>query len=122
MKIRIGWVMLICALGLTSCKTEKKTPGVLSKQELAEVLIGIYEGEARMVTIPVVNDSAFKLFRPFEEALLQEKGIHDSVMKITYRYYVEHPVELEQVYDIVIDTLSLREQKAGIKPKRVGEN
>jgi hypothetical protein len=33
------------------------------------------------------------------------------VLKKTYAYYLAHPAELEKIYDSVIDTLALREQR-----------
>lgn len=89
----------------------------MDEKQLADLMVEIYTGEARMTNLSLLNDSAIKLFRPFEEALFQKRGIPDSIMKVTFRYYVEHPVELERVYDVVIDTLSLREKKAGINRK-----
>ena len=115
MKITVGCLILIVIFGLGSCNQNKKPKNVLSEQQLAEILVDIYAGEARMTNLSLVNDSAIKLFRPFEESLFQKKGIPDSIVKTTFRYYLAHPVELEQVYDVVIDTLSLREKKTGIK-------
>jgi len=117
MKIRIGCLLVIVVCVLSACIQTKKPTGVLDEKELAELMVDIYTGEARMTNLSLVNDSAINLFQPFEEALLKKKGIPDSIIKLTFRYYVDHPVELERVYDVVIDTLSLREQKAGIKRK-----
>ncbi|MEK6783245.1 MAG: DUF4296 domain-containing protein [Bacteroidota bacterium] len=121
MKVKGGWFAFVVVCWFSSCNLDKKPPGVLGKQELAEVLVELYAGEARMSGLAVVPDSSLKLFQPFEEELLRKRGIPDSIMKITYRYYVAHPVDLEQVYDVVIDTLTLREQRgrAGrLRPKK----
>lgn len=117
MKIRIDYLVLILICGLGACMQNKKPKGVLDEEQLADLMVEIYTGEARMTNLSLVNDSAIKLFQPFEEALFQKKGIPDSIIKVTFRYYVNHPVELERVYDVVIDTLSLREKKAGIRHK-----
>jgi len=37
-------------------------------------------------------------------------------MKQTYAYYLAHPKELEQVYDSVIDTLMVRDQRLAHGP------
>lgn len=117
MKIKTVWIALSLICGLTACKSDEKPPGVLNKEKFAEVLVEMYAGEAKFTSLPIISDSAIKLFQPFEELTLKKKGIPDSIMKITYRYYVNHPIELEAVYDIAIDTLSLREQRAGVRPK-----
>jgi len=115
MKLKIVWMAVLIASLSGSCNSDKKPPGVLTKQELVDFLVEMYVAEARVTGFSIIEDSSRKLFQPFEESLLQKSGISDSLMKITYRYYIEHPMELEEVYDVVIDTLSLREQKEGLK-------
>lgn len=96
----------------SSCGKEKLPEGVLSKEELAALMVKIYLAEARLSVSLVPRDSADKLFHPFQEKLLKDKGLSDSGMSKTYQYYLSHPKDLELIYDSVIDTLSLREQKA----------
>jgi hypothetical protein len=117
MKIWVGCFLLVLICGFGACTQKRKPQGVLDEKQLADLMVEMYTGEARMSNLSLLNDSAIKLFQPFEEALLQKKGISDSIVKITFRYYVEHPVELERVYDVVIDSLSLREKKAGLRPE-----
>jgi hypothetical protein len=112
----VGWIALITCM-FYACNSDKRPPGVLSKAELVEFLVNMHVGEARIASVSVVADSAKKLFRPYEAGLLEKQGITDSTLKMTYHYYLDHPTELEAVYDIVIDTLSLREQKEGLKKK-----
>ena len=119
MKSKIGGIVLLLICGLSSCKTDQKPAAVLEKEKFAEVLVDMYVAEARLAGISIIPDSSSTLFRPFRESLFKKKDVTDSVMKITYRYYVDHPIELEEVYDIAIDTLSLREQRAGINPQAV---
>ena len=119
MKIKIGGIVLLLICGLSSCKTHQKPTEVLEKEKLAEVLVDMYVAEARLAGISITPDSASVLFRPFREVILEKKGVPDSVMKVTFQYYVDHPIELEEVYDIAIDTLSLREQRAGLNPQAV---
>ena len=38
-------------------------------------------------------------------------NLPDSSLKKTYQYYGDHPKEMEEVYDALIDSLSLREQR-----------
>jgi Domain of unknown function (DUF4296) len=100
-------LMLVC-----SCTKEEKATGILSKEEMAAVMVNVYLAEARLNSSLMVRDSARQIFKPYEDKLLSEKGIQDSVLKKSYLYYLEHTRELEQIYDAVIDTLALREQKA----------
>ncbi len=104
-------------IGITSCNSPKKPVGVLTQPQLSALLIDIYLAEARTENLPVHNgppikDSTIRYFIPFEQKLLKGRNISDSVMKLTYTYYLAHPKELEKVYDAVVDTLVLREQRA----------
>jgi hypothetical protein len=89
---------------------------VLTQPELSALLIDIYIAEARLEILHLPKDSTIRFFIPFEQKLLQTKGIPDSVLKSTYAYYLAHPKELEQVYDTVIDTLTLREKRLSHGP------
>src|SRR5882762_4088629 len=90
-------------IGIGSCGSPRKPQGVLTKPQLAALLVDIYMAEARLETLPVAKDSSIRFFIPFEQKMLQAKGIPDSVLRTTYSYYLANPKELEQVYDSVID-------------------
>ncbi len=109
-------LLLVSILSVAGCKKEKRPEPVLSQEELSTLLVEFYLAEARLGTIPVSHDSAMKLFLPFEQSLLKKKNVSEEVLKRTYRYYLDHPKEFEAVYDRVIDTLSLREQRSKQHP------
>ncbi len=101
---------------IVSCNSSKKPDGVLTQSQLSALLVDIYLAESRLESMSVAKDSSIRFFIPFEEKLLKAKGIPDSVLKKTYSYYLANPKELEQVYDVVIDTLVVREQRIGKRP------
>lgn len=114
MKRKMTRVGLICflLLGAMACGREEKPAGVLSHEQYVAWLIDVYEAEARLTGYAIPQDSAMKLFKPYEAGLLQKHGVADSTVLKTYRYYLDHPQEMEQIYTAVIDSLSLKEQKA----------
>lgn len=91
---------------------QQRPAGVLSREEYAAFLVEVYLTEARLTQLPIGQDSTMRLFLAYEPELLKKFGLADSTVKRTYAYYANHPKELEAVYTAVIDTLSLREQKA----------
>lgn len=111
-----GVIFLLAGVVLLSCGKEKKPANILSHEEMAGVIVDVYLAEARLNGMLMKRDSAKQVFKPFEERLLSKKGIQDSTLKKSYQYYLDHSDELEQIYDSVIDTLSLREQRAKIHP------
>jgi hypothetical protein len=97
---------------LFSCQEKERKPThILSREEFTAFLIEMYLAEARMDLLPISKDSAIKLFMPHEKKLLEKLSVKDSTLKKTYQYYFDHPKEMEAVFDVVIDTLNLREQR-----------
>jgi len=105
-------MLLIIGSLLTGCQKDKRPAGVLSPQELSKIMVDIYLAESRAGGQGMVKDSVMKYFTPFEKKILANAGVSDSTMRITYQYYIDRADEFEKIYDSVIDTLSLREQKA----------
>ena len=108
------WIVFVLA-AWAACSSSKKEEGVLTQPQLAALLVDVYIAEARVDQIPVLKDSSIRYYVPFEEKMLKDKGLSDVILKKTYTYYFTHPKELEQVYDAVIDTLALREQRLVMK-------
>lgn len=117
MKGRIKYLSLAVVLCLTRCGNEEKKPeGLLNKQEMVALMVEVYLAEAKISVNNISRDSAAKLFGPFEESILAERGMVDSTLKANYSYYLQKPVELESILDAVIDTLNLREQRTTDQP------
>jgi len=95
-----------------SCQKKERPADIMSQEEMAAVIVNIYLAEARLNGALMVRDSARQVFKPYEDKLMTEMGVKDSVLKKSYLYYLDHTSELEKIYDSVIDTLALREQRA----------
>ena len=115
-KSRVGLWVVVIGLIFNACQKDKRPEGVLSPEELSKLMVEMYLAEERISGKNMVKDSAMKYFVPFEEKLKAKHGVSDSIMRMTYQYYISHSEELEKIYDSVIDTLSLREQKERTKP------
>ena len=113
---RVGLWFVVAGLIFSACQKEKRPEGVLSPEELSKLMVELYLAEARIGGQNMARDTAMKYFIPFEEKLKGRYGVSDSIIRITYQYYISHPEELEKIYDSVIDTLSLREQKERTRP------
>lgn len=113
--LMIVW-SLASGLLFVSCDKEKPPTDILSQDELTKIMIEFYLGEAKLSNYALPYDSASKLFIPYEESVLKKYNVPDSTLLKTYQYYFDHPRELEKIYDIVIDSLNLREKKAGGLP------
>lgn len=101
---------------LSACSGGVEDRPPLTRDQMADVMMHIYLAEARTGLMPISKDSAYKLFLPYQDSLLHHRNIPDSTLKKAYTWYLNHPAELEAVYDAVIDSLSLREQRRHESP------
>jgi hypothetical protein len=106
-----GALLAMFFAAVFSCEKEKAAHGIMTKAQMADWMMNVYIAEARILTLPMTRDSAYKVFVPFQDSLLKQKSLQDSTLKKSFQYYMDHPAELESVYDIMIDSLSLREQR-----------
>lgn len=102
-------VMLAC---LVCCGKKEPPPGVLSRADMAAVMTEIYLTEARLGSTLFPRDSLALIFKARESAILDSAGISQDALKLSYEYYLQHPDEFELVYETVVDSLNLREQRA----------
>lgn len=110
--MKLSFLLVILLLLPLSCKKDEKLPpGVMNREEMVKWMIPIYLAEARTQLLNLNKDSAYRIFIPLQDSLKRSSGIQDSVFVKSYQYYLDHSQELEAVYDAVIDSLSLREQK-----------
>lgn len=114
---RMKYLGIVVLMTLVQCKEGNKPAGLLNKDEMVNLLVELYLAEAKVTVAAIPRDSAFTLFRPYDESFTASRGIADSTLKMSYNYYFQRPEELEKILDAVIDTLNLREQRATDKPK-----
>lgn len=115
MSLRFLGFVVLCA-AVVSCSKDKADQPPLSRDQMADVMMSIYLAEARTTLMPISKDSAYRLFLPYQDSLLHHRGIADSTLKKAYAYYLKHPAEFEAIYDVIIDSLSLREQRRRDSP------
>jgi hypothetical protein len=114
--MRPGLIFFLAAVLACGCIDQGRPAGVMSKEQYAAFLVDVYLAEARFSQLLVPSDSTMRLYLAYEPELLLKNGVSDSIVKLTYQYYLSHPKEMEQVYAAVVDTLSLREQRANSAP------
>jgi hypothetical protein len=111
----LGCLILTVVMG--ACE-EKEPEGVLSKEQMVSVLTEFYQREARFNALGIPVDSAAALMDYYKLKYARQNNLSDSAIDFSYQYYMNNPKLLSEIYDQVIDSLALREQKADI-PKAV---
>ena len=113
MAVSYKFFLLFIILGLIfSCSKKNSAPeGILSKDEMAKVLTEFHLKESKIGLLGISQDSSQKLFEYYKLKYAGENNIPDSVLENSYQYYLANTAELSEIYDRVIDTLALREQR-----------
>jgi hypothetical protein len=83
--------------------------GILPSDTMISILIDVHLIEGAIAHANVPRDSALLLYALYEKDLYQKHKINDSIYKTSYKFYSEHPLILNRMYDKVIDSLNLRE-------------
>lgn len=106
--LRLVLLVLVFSGG---CSVEDKPAGVLTKDQMVVMFREYYLREARLKEGRVTEDSAVILFTRFRQDALAHTGIPDSLVERSMHYYLARPAELNEIYDRLIDSLSLQEQR-----------
>jgi hypothetical protein len=105
--------ILFCLI-LLSCgnKSTKKPEGLLSQSEMVRILSDIHVAEAQIETNVIYPDSALMSFNYWQKEILKRHGVEEETFRKTYRFYQDNLKEMDALYEIIIDTLSVRETKS----------
>jgi hypothetical protein len=100
----------ILAVMAVSCAKQRNEVAPLTREQMVSVMIDVYLSESRSSYLQFPRDSAYRLFVAHQDSLLYHHHVADSTLRKAYSYYLNHPEELELIYDAIIDSLNLRQQ------------
>lgn len=78
---------------------------------MVRAMTELYLAEQKVATVGVSRDSTAQMFRAMSPAIFDQVGVSDSVFRLSFDYYLENPIVMEEIYTALIDSLNLREQK-----------
>jgi uncharacterized paraquat-inducible protein A len=104
-------VVVMSLLAVSGCSKNAKPPGLLSQEEMVRTMTDMYLVEQKVSTVGVTRDSTVALMRYMTPIVFKDAATSDSVFRLSFDYYMEHPKIMEEIYNALIDSLNLREQK-----------
>ena len=105
------YLYTVLILFFSACNSEDaEKEGVIPPVEMADIISDIYLAEYKSSHLGLHQDSMEVLFRHYELQTYDEHGVNDSIYKASFAYYIDHPRQLEKIYDMIIDSLSLNQQ------------
>lgn len=88
---------------------------------MVNLMMDFYLREARLKDARVGEDSGAILFSHFRKIYNDQNLTQDSLIDESLRFYLSNPVLLNRIYDRLIDSLTLKEQKAGGSKPPIGQ-
>lgn len=82
----------------------------MTKEQMIAFLIDSHHTEGMLQNIKISSDSLKVLFNDYENELYRKHNIDSQQFMESYHYYLHQVDELGEIYDAVIDSLSLREK------------
>jgi len=97
----------------SSCSSKERVPeGVLTKDQMVNVLIELHIAEEKVNQLKLPIDSSKTLAAVMKDKVLEKTNVEDTVFEDSFNYYLDRPKEMEQIYTAIVDSLQLREQRA----------
>ena len=91
---------------------------MIPQQKMVRILADIHTTEALIERNVSYPDTGLVLFADKHAEILKKHEVEKQAFEDTYRYYLRHLQEMDKLYEVVVDTLSVRESQAeAIKAK-----
>ena len=103
------FLILVIAFACSS-ESEDKPVNLMTKGQMVAFLIDSHLIEGKLQTIKIDVDSLKLIFLDLEKELYQIHHIDSEQFMKSYHYYLHEVDELGDIYEAVIDSLSLREK------------
>lgn len=108
MKRLIFFIVLI--IGQVSCGDSNRPEGLLSEDQMVQVMVDIHMAEGLAGSLPVSYDSSKKLYPMFESRVFEKHQVEDSVYRESLQYYLRDAKKMEELYGRVVDSLNVKEK------------
>lgn len=108
---RILAMAVVCLSLLAGCADQRKPPGLLSKDQMVQAMTELYLAEQKLATIGISRDSTAQVFKEMSPMVFGKLNTNDSILSMSFDYYMARPAEMEEIFAVLIDSLNLREQK-----------
>jgi ADP-glucose pyrophosphorylase len=103
--------LVIILLTVFSCgESENKPDKLLPKGKMVEMLIDIHILESKIQNLRLKKDSSQLLFNSFEREVFKNNNVDKEVYLRSFEYYLNDVDAMEEIYEVVIDSLNFLEK------------
>ncbi|WP_157593301.1 DUF4296 domain-containing protein [Rufibacter tibetensis] len=108
--------LLLLPLALFSCTPEEEKPAdLISEEKMTRIMIDVQLTEAVIGRSFPNYDSSRVAYKQAHKLILKRHAVSDSAFKHSYDFYLSKPEQLDKIYEVVLDSLSVREAKLTAK-------
>jgi hypothetical protein len=108
---------LFMASLLFSCiaKYQETPPELIQEPKMCDIFIDMHIAEAIIQQQNLQGDSATAAYVLSKNAVLKKHETDTATYRKSLNYYNEHPAQYKKIYEAVVDSLALREQRGILK-------
>lgn len=106
-----GWVVAVVLFILSACGRGNPPEGLLDKEEMIQAMIQLYVVEEKASHLSLNRDSTKQVVDSLSQRLFADLHISDSIFKESLDFYWKDPASIDKIYEAIIDSLNLREQR-----------
>jgi hypothetical protein len=108
---------LFCILSLAllfGCqqRTPKAPDNLVPQQKMVQILADVHIAEAQIENRVIYPDTALMTFNQQQQRILESHQVSEEEFRKTYNYYLANLKLMDKLYEVILDTLSVREAKA----------
>jgi hypothetical protein len=101
-------IVLFCA----SCIKPAEPPvGIIPKDTMSYILTDIHIAEAKLSVKPLMQDSARENYSNTKTSIFKKYHISEGRFNESFDWYTQNIEQLDKIYEVVVDSLSLRETR-----------
>lgn len=104
------FLILIAFVVLGCVRKDKPPDDIMTKEQMVSFLIDLHVMEGKIGQVRFPRDSIKVIFPQIEKELFKKHNISDSLYFKSYQYYLDNMFAMEEIYNAVVDSLSLRER------------
>ena len=102
-----------------SCTSESELDvqptDLISEEKMIDVLIDVHITESALSLKNFNRDSSLKLYEYYKEDIYKEHQISEKQFQESFDYYAKHSKQFDQMYEVVIDSLKVKEVTGKLK-------
>ncbi len=101
--------LLLSCTSTPEAALDQKPADLLSEKEMVGILIDVHITESALSLKNFNRDSSLVLYAYYKDEIFKEHHVTEQQFKNSYDYYSKHSDELNHIYEIVVDSISVKE-------------